>query len=599
MTLDGASVTLSSTAKIDARGGTLDGCGGDVEIDATGDIMMAADIDVTGTEGGTVCVTAGVNFTAGNLTITADSTVDTDSAGGGGCGGSIDLTANGDGATTGNLVVDGTFSANASTSSEFGGGLGGCITVTAAGSIDSGAAASFSVEGGTPDGSGGEVEFSTDQGPVAVHGSVDISNPGADSSGGALTMNDIGGAVTITGTVDGVAGDQGGGEVDVEPTAGGITITNTATIDVSSNTGGTGGTICLNGGSNGAGSAEVVVSGTVKAEGGGGGGKGGTIEITGTDSVRVDTPVSVRGGGGGGGGGAISIMVDPGPAVVNGALMANGNGTGSPGGVVAIDAESQVMLGAAIDARGQGGTGGMIGVSANGPMVLAGDLRASTSGSGAGGHVEILANGNVAIGGMVVTDATAAAGRTDVAGCEVTVCGFNAPACPSGSKGVLSSQGPGGINHIVGRDQTAVFGDMLANSATGRNEIVYNGNPLREPVVLGNATPRVVPVVDLTLIPCLCGNGHIDDPEECDDGNVNDGDGCSSGCVVEVLGDANADMTVNDADVAALIREIFDGDGDSVLNVRGGAFPGGGGADANRDGRITAADITAIVRLAR
>jgi cysteine-rich repeat protein len=30
-----------------------------------------------------------------------------------------------------------------------------------------------------------------------------------------------------------------------------------------------------------------------------------------------------------------------------------------------------------------------------------------------------------------------------------------------------------------------------------------------------------------------CGNGSLDDDEECDDGNTNDGDGCSAMCVTE------------------------------------------------------------------
>jgi cysteine-rich repeat protein len=31
-----------------------------------------------------------------------------------------------------------------------------------------------------------------------------------------------------------------------------------------------------------------------------------------------------------------------------------------------------------------------------------------------------------------------------------------------------------------------------------------------------------------------CGNGSVDDAEECDDGNTNDGDGCSAMCLTEI-----------------------------------------------------------------
>jgi cysteine-rich repeat protein len=34
--------------------------------------------------------------------------------------------------------------------------------------------------------------------------------------------------------------------------------------------------------------------------------------------------------------------------------------------------------------------------------------------------------------------------------------------------------------------------------------------------------------------PC-CGDGHLDEGEECDDGNTADGDGCSATCTYEPL----------------------------------------------------------------
>jgi cysteine-rich repeat protein len=36
---------------------------------------------------------------------------------------------------------------------------------------------------------------------------------------------------------------------------------------------------------------------------------------------------------------------------------------------------------------------------------------------------------------------------------------------------------------------------------------------------------------------CLCGDGNIDDNEDCDDGNNVDGDGCSADCRIEICGD--------------------------------------------------------------
>jgi len=50
-------------------------------------------------------------------------------------------------------------------------------------------------------------------------------------------------------------------------------------------------------------------------------------------------------------------------------------------------------------------------------------------------------------------------------------------------------------------------------------------------------------------------------------------------------------------DVRFEIAEIFDGDGDSITMVSGGGFRGAPGADANGDQLITAADLTATLKL--
>jgi cysteine-rich repeat protein len=141
---------------------------------------------------------------------------------------------------------------------------------------------------------------------------------------------------------------------------------------------------------------------------------------------------------------------------------------------------------------------------------------------------------------------------------------------------------------------------MRANDQTGRNELVYNGTSASEPLVLGTVNPAATLIVDTGVRGCpRCGNSETEPPETCDDGNQLDGDGCSAVCQREapIPGDANGDYVVSAADREFLANEIFDGDGDSVGAVSGGAFAGSPGADANDDNHVTAADLIGIAEL--
>ena len=64
-----------------------------------------------------------------------------------------------------------------------------------------------------------------------------------------------------------------------------------------------------------------------------------------------------------------------------------------------------------------------------------------------------------------------------------------------------------------------------------------------------------------------------------------------------IAGDANGDGVVAVEDIGFAVAELFDGDGDLVSAVSGGGFPGAPGVDANDDERVTAADLTATIRL--
>jgi cysteine-rich repeat protein len=227
-----------------------------------------------------------------------------------------------------------------------------------------------------------------------------------------------------------------------------------------------------------------------------------------------------------------------------------------------------------------------------------------------GGTVQVDSLGVVSIAGLVSVDGIAEpspemtlAGLVDIVGCTVAVCSANAqPPCPGTIAGTLSSLGPRGINRITGRDLAVVLGTMRARTDTGRNELIYDGADEREPLVAGQVTPDERIIVDTSVLPCpRCGNRIIEPPETCDDGNTESGDGCTATCQIEqpIPGDANGDRQLSEDDRLAILLEIYDGDGDLVSMVEGGAFRGAPGADANADEHVTIADVIETARLLR
>jgi dockerin type I repeat protein len=62
-------------------------------------------------------------------------------------------------------------------------------------------------------------------------------------------------------------------------------------------------------------------------------------------------------------------------------------------------------------------------------------------------------------------------------------------------------------------------------------------------------------------------------------------------------GDVDGNRVVDAADLRHLIDELFDGDGDRAVDAGGGSVHSTAAADVNGDGRITAADLTALLAL--
>ncbi|MFN8641993.1 MAG: hypothetical protein U0802_10155 [Candidatus Binatia bacterium] len=599
ISISGATVSLSSLVSVF---GGFDALGGDATISATGAVAITGTIDATGGDGGSIDVTAGAMPGAGDVIIGTAAILKVDATAAGGFGGTVDVSAHGDAVDSGRVRLDGTLSAlGKSGSTDTGGGAGGCITVAADGDVDNESdAAAVNASGGGPDGDGGEVEVTSRRGTVTLNGKVDGGSAGAESSGGSLTV-DAGQDASVMGTLSVRGGDGGAGEIDVNSATANVRIGRAAQLVADATSGGAGGAISLDSGLGDVGTRSIVVEGTLSAAGGANGGAGGTLELDGNDAVRVAATATLRAAGavGGGLGGTIMIDVAGGPALVDGALTAAGGSPSGAGGVIAVDASQRIVLTAAADAHGFG-SGGRIGLASTGDVDVRGNLLASSSAAN-GGSIEIRSEGAAMIAASLIADGITTPGASvDVEACSLTVCGLDSPVCPSGGAGVLSSLGPEGRNRTTGREATVILGTLRADPTSGRNVLLYDGDPAREPFVLGTVVPAaLVTASDLVTRCPACGNGSIEPPETCDDDNQLDGDGCSHLCQVEapIPGDANGDYVLAPDDRGFAIAEIFDGDGDTVGTVSGGTFAGGPGADANDDGFVTAADLVAITTL--
>lgn len=571
--------TVVVTGNVEGIGG-LSGFGGDITINSTGDLTVSGDINAEGGDGGTVELSAGVGTGAGNIVVERTSFFDTDAKSAGGFGGSVDFDARGDGTATGNVTFNGTITCNGGTGNdETGGGDGGSIGITAVGDvITNDDNTVMEVQGGRPDGFGGEFEVLTSTGNYSMVGRLVIGPLGEEGSGGDVTV-DIGGDILLDGRIEGP-----GSELLIEAD-GSLTIENDGEIDISET-----GSLDLGAGAGLPGVlGRILIRGPLSAN-------AGTISISARDAATLSAPIRADGPTGGGPGGSVQVLVEAGPAILNNTISVRATGGASDGGVLTIDAEGRVSVVGTLDATGAGTVGGMIGVvSAAESVDIPGTIRAGATGSGRGGTVEIMSAVDLTLSGTIRVDGGspngAGGGTTELTSCSVRV----------NESGVMSSVRPTGVNRIIGRRETLVLGTMTADNQTGLNEFVFRAAQ-NEPVIFGNIRPTQTLRMDPSVTPCVeCGNGNTEPPEECDDGNQEDGDGCSRTCTEEeiLVGDANGDLVVDEADIDAIVAEIFDGDGDSVADVASpeGAFPGTPGADANENERVEVADLSALVGL--
>jgi hypothetical protein len=602
---------LIVSADLLATGG-IESVGGALTLSGAGDVTIASQLDVVGgLAGGQVLISAGEGF-GGNLDVLFAGRIAADGVAGGGLGGTISLTADGDGDLTGNISMNGFISATGPGTVQIGGD-GGCITLEAVGDIEDSSLARYDVSGGSPDGFGGAVEFTAGD-SVSLRGRVFARGRGNRGFGGDVTV-DAARRVLITGMLS-VTGPGRGGTADLFVEEGQIEIASVALVEASGSLGGAGGSVSLDASFL---NSTALILGRIVSDGGSstptsGPGSGGTIQIDTDGELNLRGRIEALGGNGGGRGGTVALTSSSGSVRIEGTASTRGQGDFSEGGVIAVSSGDLLSVSGRIDASGMG-VGGRVALDAVGGMLLGGQINAT--GSLTGGSIVMTGQADVAVAGSVVTNGGAGpgdlGGQISVEGCGISV----------QERATLSALGNNGRNRIIGRNGTTISGSLAANAQTGSNEIVFRVVPPEIRPTASIVPPETL-IMDESLTPCpVCGNTIIEPPETCDDGGVcvgglddgvacvvpdscregtctpMSGDGCSFRCRLEGSppGDTNCDLVVDSDDLRALTMELFDGDGDTVGSVQFGTFPACAGADANGDGFVTSADIVATIKI--
>ena len=282
ITLRAATDIVSLAGSVISSTGGTDGIGGgDMDFGATGKIDLGDALDVSGSDAGTVTLTAGDLINVQQ--ISANGTGD------GGAGGIVTMTAATSVQIRGNVNVQGA----ASSDPTGGAGDGGTASIEA----DYGdvlLAATIDASGYQPDGFGGEIDLFA-QGAITLQsGTLNARADGSQGSGGLIMMQSVL-SFTSSATVD-ASGGSGGGEVDLDA---GSAITLSGTIDVSGRAPGSGGGV-LDATAGEGGIGTFTCSGTIDLTGGGclqGGacGVGGQAALAGCD-VTVASTAKIKAG---------------------------------------------------------------------------------------------------------------------------------------------------------------------------------------------------------------------------------------------------------------------------------------------------------------
>ena len=213
--------------------------GGTVTLEAHGSVTIDAPIDDSDGDCGDACETD-VTADTGDVTVTANGSIDVSGAGSVASGGDVQIMAAGAVQVSGPIL--GTATGIKGADGE--GGDGGSLSISAGSNVT--LAAAVSLSGAALDGDGGDVDVEAAGNILlAATGSLEVPTVG-EGGGGTVLISSSAGNATINGPVD-ASGDEFGGSIEVDA-SGTATIANTLNADSNKPTaegGGTGGTITI------------------------------------------------------------------------------------------------------------------------------------------------------------------------------------------------------------------------------------------------------------------------------------------------------------------------------------------------------------------
>ncbi len=393
-----------------------------------------------------------------------------------------------------------------------------------------------------PQGSGGSIAISAG-GDILFGPASEVNASGGDAACGGSIDVSAAGSIEIEKAID-VAG-RDGGTIAID--AGGDLVTSGPLLNHAVN-GGSGG--CVDVGADG----NVTIGAAIENQGAGplGSGCGGEVLVTSrAGEVIVRGDIDVRGGDAEGAGGIIQVSGRS-VQIQSGTLIADGASRASDGGSICLDAAEDVVLDGRLSASGAdfGGdievTGGRH-VTVNGTV----DVRSRSPGSSAGA---VLIDAGRRGGGNLVVKAKVDAsgprcatdpcnnngGCIDIAGCDVDIDVVPAsPGTPVLDAAAPGPTGTGGSVFVTARRQLVQRGVVDANALKPGSVTLIH--PSRRPPLLAvpmtvtpaptiqscdeaSCTRGICAVVCAEL--CDCGNGSVEQFEECD-GDASDCDGAA------------------------------------------------------------------------
>jgi hypothetical protein len=268
-------IALGPAASVSVRGGSGSSGGGEVNLVARGNVSALGTIDVSGSDGGSLTISAGRTATVQQI--------DGNASGDAGSGACIAVDS---GSGT---ALNGMINSSGSRGEDQFGGCGGVICLDSSfGDVSIGISGGVVATGAPPDGSGGLLAIIAG-GSFNASGPIDIKGPiTGETCGGDLCVSaELDLTTTVAGAIDARGGDGGGG-VDL---GAGRDIRLFGSVDARANqSGGSGGLIFIEAGLRGAGAdgdiliASSVDAGTASGCGGFNGcGDGGSIDLAGAD----------------------------------------------------------------------------------------------------------------------------------------------------------------------------------------------------------------------------------------------------------------------------------------------------------------------------